>query len=704
MTPLEQYVIKLSADLDTGSFETAKTAINDLVHALKGMARMAIPVGVGISLAAVVKATTGLIKSTADAEMQYKRLGTQMWITGDSAKALSVAMKTMGVSEQDIAWVPELREQFFRLRQEMNELATPVDAEQQFKWIREIGYGIQSLQVKMKALREWIAYYLIKYMDPFIRRFQGFIQWLNERLERNLPEVAKKIANVLSSIVGVAYSAFYTIKSVLGAVYDFVEDLPASVKKWAGIFAVVGAAITAGPFGRLVMILGTAMLLIQDFVYYMKGWNSSKTLAPMWETVLKFMRSDTVKTIGGVIQYILGKISGALDTIFRVLGNIAKEINDSIDWGEIENTWVKTVDELTKAFRDLKKSISELYRSLDENQSPSRLSKGTSYWKVIGEAITTGIKSGISFVGVFAKIIEALALVAQGRFQEAGKSLLGAASQLAGGLGGFGKAQTHGKYDNLGGFRFGSSFSGGANGGMASNDVGNLNANLDDNGNLSAGSVTGLAGSLQQGYQWMDPDGSNTDPAVQCASFASAYLRNLGINFPAVDDIGSMQTAYGNAMRGPGYTPDAGDAVFFPSHVGISLGGNMMINRQSDGGIKTIDLDTAQEWFGNIIGYGSTNAYIQAAGQGTAGGGYGGAGNSLVGNGSSFFNSNSYAAASSGYTPMVAPEGVGSQAGTEVSIGAIQINVSKAPAQEGGSNFEDISERIAARAGRGVLV
>ena len=703
MTPLEQYVIGLSADLDTGSFETAKTAINDLVGALKGMAQMAVPVGVGLSLSAVVKVTSDLVKSTADAEMQYKRLGTQMWITGDSAKALSVAMKTMGVSEQDIAWIPELREQFFRLRQEMDELATPGDAEQQFKWIREIGYDIQSLQVKMKALREWVAYYLIKYLDPFIKRFQEFIQWLNERMGQRMPEIAKKIANVLSSVVGIAYSAFYAIKSVLGAVYDFVEELPANVKKWAGIFAIVGAAITAGPFGRLIMILGTAMLLIQDFVYYMKGWNSSKTLAPMWETILGFMRSDTVKTIGNVIRQILEKISGVLDTIFSVLGDIAKEINDGIDWGEIENTWVKTVDELAKAFQDLKKSLSDLFRSLDENQSPSRLTKGTSFWKSLGEAITIGIKSSISFVGVFAKIIEALALVAQGRFQEAGKTLLGAATQLASGLGGLGRARVHVQSSSLGGFRFGESFGGGANGGMASNAIGNLDANLDDNGNLSASSVTGLAGSLQQGYQWIDPDGTNTDPSVQCASFASAYLRNLGVNFPAVDDIDSMQAAYGSAMRGPGYTPDAGDAVFFPTHVGISLGGNMMINRQSDGGIKTIDLDTAQEWFGGITGYGSTNAYIQSTGQGAVGGGYGGPGNGLIGNGSGFLNSNSYAAAG-GYTPLVAPESVGNPAGTEVSIGAIQINVSKPQAQSGGNNFENISERIAARAGRGVLV
>ncbi|MFR8056971.1 MAG: hypothetical protein ACLU45_01785 [Dialister invisus] len=75
-----------------------------------------------------------------------------MWITKDSAKSLSTTMKVMGVSQEDIAWIPELREQFFRLRNEMNELATPVDADNQLQWIREIGYDVQSLQVKLKML------------------------------------------------------------------------------------------------------------------------------------------------------------------------------------------------------------------------------------------------------------------------------------------------------------------------------------------------------------------------------------------------------------------------------------------------------------------------------------------------------------------------------------------------------------------------
>ena len=98
----------------------------------------------------------------------------------------------------------------------MNELATPVDADNQLQWIREIGYDVQSLQVKLKMLKEWIAYYLIKYLQPYIKEFQQFIQWLNDKLGKNMPEIARKIAKVLSQIVSIGISAVKVLKAIFG--------------------------------------------------------------------------------------------------------------------------------------------------------------------------------------------------------------------------------------------------------------------------------------------------------------------------------------------------------------------------------------------------------------------------------------------------------------------------------------------------------
>ena len=118
-TPIEEYLYKLGAGIDRSSFNQAIGYVRELRKIIGSVESVAAPAALFGGVLAITKATAGIIKSAADAEIQYKRMGTQMWVTAESAKALSVAMKTMGVSEQDIAWIPELRNQFFRLRAEM---------------------------------------------------------------------------------------------------------------------------------------------------------------------------------------------------------------------------------------------------------------------------------------------------------------------------------------------------------------------------------------------------------------------------------------------------------------------------------------------------------------------------------------------------------------------------------------------------------
>lgn len=49
-----------------------------------------------------------------------------------------------------------------------------------------------------------------------------------------MPEIARKIAKVLSQIVSVGISAVKVLKAIFGSIYDFIESLPANVRKWAG--------------------------------------------------------------------------------------------------------------------------------------------------------------------------------------------------------------------------------------------------------------------------------------------------------------------------------------------------------------------------------------------------------------------------------------------------------------------------------------
>ena len=157
---LEEYLVRIGAEVDKDAFAGAAKAINNLSGMLGKLGSILKYGAIFAGLAKVTEAVIDNIKAVASADLEYQKLAQSMWVTKDTAKTLRVVLKTMGASQEDVAWVPELREQFFRLRQEMAELSTPADADGQLAWIREIGYDVQSLQLKLKMFKEWVVYYL----------------------------------------------------------------------------------------------------------------------------------------------------------------------------------------------------------------------------------------------------------------------------------------------------------------------------------------------------------------------------------------------------------------------------------------------------------------------------------------------------------------------------------------------------------------
>lgn len=731
MTPLEQYVVRFAADMDKSSFDEAKVGIDKFIASMERLNGMSFPKALlgtleklkGMAphaallsaLTSATKATTALIKGTADTEMQYKRLGVQMWTTTDSAKALSVAMKTMGVSEQDIAWVPELREQFFRLRNEINELATPEDAPEQLRWIRDIGYDIQSLQVKLKALREWITYYLIKYLEPIIKEVRGFIDWLNRKLGSQMPEIAQKLAKVISDIVGVAYSAFVALKGVIGAVYDFVDALPENVKKWAAVFAVVGAAITAGPFGKLIMILGSALLLIQDFVYYTKGWNSSKTLAPMWAKLLEFLNSKKLQNLKETWTTVLEKFAGMLDTILGKLKEIGELISGGIDWDVVKDEWSDAVNSLADAFSELYKAVEKLFGSMDEHMDNTHLNQQRSFWQVVAKCIQGAIGSAANFTGLMARIVKALAQVLQGDIKGAGLTLIDAGEHIIkSGVKGIGITP-----GVSGAASLGSSIGAGIRVWFSKTIGGGADDNL----------AAMLRDGHEDGYKWVETqDGDeigntgNSDPGVQCASWATTMMNRIGkVVMPHMNNeiLVENELASKNAYHDVGtYEPEKGDFVFYHDHhMGIYIGGGKMMHRGSSGGVTDIDIDepTLTRWTGPVTGWGSWREYAAYTNQTAAYnapsfGSLGLVGATTGDNSPSggFFGANfanSYAASVDTTQPLTRSGLGGDFSKQEVTIGAISINISESTQGVHPNEMpKDLEIRLDARVGRGVFV
>ena len=582
---IEEYLIAIGAKTDSQSFNEAKRQTSELEKSLKSIERntafTALLKGVEAFITAgkfaidVIKKIGNTlydnIVGVAKADMAYMKLARSMWVTKETAKSLQMAMDEMGASMQDIAWIPELRDQFFRLREEINKFSTPADADNQLKFIRNIGYDIQVLMIRLKMLREWVVYYLIKYLKPFMDEFKAFINWVSDQIGGRMSSVAKKFAQIMGSIIGSIYSAFKIASKVIQTVVQWIADLPDNVKKWAVIFSAVGAAIMSGPFGILLAAIGAAFVLLQDFVYYMNGWSSSRSLAPLWEMLLKFTR--------GTGSDIMTRIKKFLSDVADILDHIVKDLNIQ----EVFNDVKDAVGEIVKGFKMLWetniKQFKEFLKLLGIGKPEVSSFVGT-----LAKGLIMAIKNMAEFAKLVGKVIQAAALIKQGEFSKAGSlfkdSLMDFGSNV---------------WNNT------KQFWGGLWGGAASG-LGNA--------------IVGKASGFARGFQWLDPTGQNTDPRNQCASFASQMMAGAGAPVSVTmngDDLASQfkrEGAYHSADSG--YVPQPGDLIDWAHHVGIYAGNGKYIARNSSGGVQSGSMAGMEQYFGSLWGFGSVSE-LQAA-------------------------------------------------------------------------------------------
>ena len=564
---IEEYLVAIGAKTDSQSFNDAISSVKKLENSLHSLKRAAVATSVVGFFVSISKAAIDTMQQVAKTDMAYMKLARSMWVTKETAKSLQMAMDEMGASMQDIAWIPELRDQFFRLREEINKFSTPADADNQLKFIRNIGYDIQVLMIRLKMLREWIVYYLVKYLKPFMDEFKAFINWVSDQIGGRMSTVAKKFAQIMGSIIGSIYSAFKIASKVIQSVVQWIAELPANVKKWAAIFSAVGAAIMAGPFGILLAAIGAAFVLLQDFVYYMNGWSSSRSLAPMWEMLLKFTR--------GTGSDIMTKIKEFLSDVADILDEIINGLNIQEVFNNVRDAVLEIVDAFKTLWEVNIKQFKEFFKLLGIGKPEIQ-----SFVSTLAKGIAMGIKNMAEFIKLVGRVVKAAALIRQGEFSKAAGLFKDSVVEFGSNV-----------WNNM------KQFWGGVAGGVGS-------------------AIVNRASSFSRGFQWLDPTGQNTDPRNQCASFASQMMAGAGAPVSVTmngDDLAGQfkrEGAYHSADSG--YVPQPGDLIDWAHHVGIYAGNGEYIARNSSGGVMRGSMAGMEQHFGKLWGFGSVSE-LQAA-------------------------------------------------------------------------------------------
>ena len=416
------------------------------------------------ALTTIAAATGSLIKSTADADMGYQKFALSMWMTKDSAKDLQVTLKAMGESVEDIAWIPELRQQYFELLNLGNTIKTPGDAGDQLKYIRSIMFEFKKLKLEISYAAEWISYYLIKYLSVPLEKAKMALQGFNLSIVQQMPEWTNTVAKILSSIVMLAINTGRFLKDVFNGFIHIFDLMPRGMR--IAIIALSGLAL-AIKTNPILLLLTTAILLIDDFYAYIDGRRSLPALAPVWAKIIEwsktlsakleelkpklqkiwdicilwmvafknklletwyvlkqlwneFKQSETYKNLIEILKNWFQALKEEIKAVWEVLKDLFTDLGKSIENKGVVTQFKQTMEALSTTLLSVSKAIKDLMIQL---HLLSKDSKTKTFFQWLTDELAREVKWTLLLVETLAHLISSLALAASGDKKGAIKEL-----------------------------------------------------------------------------------------------------------------------------------------------------------------------------------------------------------------------------------------------------------------------------------------
>ncbi|TWH46329.1 lytic transglycosylase domain-containing protein [Sporomusa sp. KB1] len=447
---IKSYLVALGFQVNQPEFDKAQKAVNDLGRTIQsttaGMAKnfATAATGVTAALAAIGAATGGLMTQEADADMQYQKFALRLWTTKENAKELKTVLDAMGESMEDVAWIPELRQQYFQLVRQGRQMQTPGDAGGQLQYIRSILFEFKRMKLEVQYATEWVAYYLGKYLSGPLANIKKQLSEFNDKLTATMPHWTKRIAEVLVTFMNVGMAGARFIRDLYRGIMQLFDLLPVGVKKAAMAIAAIGLAFKISPLGAVITAF---LILLEDFYGYIDGRKSSKTLAPIWQQLIDWFNKikELLPVIKRYLQDFWAEIKKSdgyalsvkiLHDVFKLLEATIKNIPPLLAeaFGEIAKSLAKNgvLESFRNMFYEIGKAIDDIFVSLTKVMEQlgllSSSSKYKGFWQWFGDELSRELKRLAAFGTILAKLVQLNWAIMGGEFKKAGaisKSILG---------------------------------------------------------------------------------------------------------------------------------------------------------------------------------------------------------------------------------------------------------------------------------------
>lgn len=361
---LKSYLVKLGVQVDTAAFDKMKSLLADVEKAMgKHTATMVKQVTQGVLSTIGVLATVDIsiaktIEKVAEADMKYQLLAQSMFMNVNAAKAFKMATDTLGANLQQIAWNAELKDQYFRLVRDVNDLRVPAEARELFKEVREVSFEFKRAKMLSTSFIERLSFELLKLNTGNLAMFKNFMNGLNESFKANMPAWTKKLAEFLNVPLSLGASLIKVLKAlwdVGSKIWEMISSIkstisgfiPEIVREVGVLLALLALAFMPGtPMMMAVKAFWALLLLIDDAMAFNEGRESLELLKPVWSALTMAAHGFNMILIS--IMTTWDFLSGKSKT-----GNWAKDMAENLgEYAEMAEKNAKDRDKKAKAAED----------------------------------------------------------------------------------------------------------------------------------------------------------------------------------------------------------------------------------------------------------------------------------------------------------------------------------------------------------------
>lgn len=421
---LQEYLVSLGVRIDKPGFQEMDRTIKASEQAVEKTTGawaanfLKASAAIGSAIAGVTAAVGGLMNSAAKEDLAIQKLARNMMISKDAALEMKRATDALGESVTDILLTPELLDGFQQLTKEGRQMKVGGDFAETMKNFRDLTFEFTRLKQEASYAMTWVGYYLMKYLQKPLNEIGEKFRRFNDAFIKNMSVWTEKIAKAMVYVINIGKHFLEFLWDIGKALYGIWDSFPKGVKIAIASLAGLWAVINASPLGRMIMLVSTLLLLLDDYYGYMEGKDAA--LGKYWDKLNGYIEAGkrlweeykpvVMETLDTVAEYLILARDAVLELAKNADEAFGKLMNSSgMEW------FLATTVEIGKALWELgsvilvgtKENIEGFLASMEKNGAVKEfgglMDRVWRLFQMVYEWIGKGIRSLARFLDTIRK-------------------------------------------------------------------------------------------------------------------------------------------------------------------------------------------------------------------------------------------------------------------------------------------------------------